>query len=149
MGWPRLKCLALGSVHPTFLSLTPYESQGQLYLRITHPLLLAALLAVRFLSTRKSHGFFPRRATSTYSQYLQPYRISAHRGTPNLSPTLSPQLAVSRTAAPLPVQYRLSAISYRSNFVLLVLTVPMCETLLLRSYIVIKWSFRDRRKGVF
>ena len=123
-----------------FSSLYSCESPGQLSLRIAHPLLLATLLTVRFLSTRKSHGFFPCHTTSTYSQYFQPYRISAHRGTPNLSSTLSPQLAVSCTAAPLPMRYRLSAISYHYDFALLALTVPMCETLLPRSYIVIKWS---------
>ena len=139
MGWPRLKCLGPGSAHPTSSSHScePQDQQAQ---RIAHPLLLAALLVLRFLSTRKSHGFFPRRTTSTYSQYSQPYRIAAHRGTPNLSSTLSPQLAVSRTAAPLPVRYHLSAISYHYNFALLALTVSTCETLLPRSYIVIKWS---------
>ena len=121
----------------------------QLALRNAHPLLLAALLPMRFLPTRKSYDFFPRLTTSTYSQYFQPYRISAHRGTPNLSSTLSPQLAVSRTAAPLPVRYRLSAISYHYNFAPLALTVSTCATLLPRSYIVIKWSLEIDVKESF
>ena len=148
MGWPRLKCLGPSSEHPTssFSLLRATRSTSSVH-RTSPSTRSASTRAM--LTLRKSHGFLSRRTTPTYSQYFQPYRISAQRGTPNLSPTLSPQLAVSRTAAPLQVRYRLSAISYRSNFALLALTVPMCETLLLRSYIVIKWSFRDIRKGVF
>ena len=50
---------------------------------------------------------------------------------------------------PLPVRYRLSAISYLCDLALLVLTVSMCATLLPRSYTVIKMVVRNKRKGVF
>ena len=139
MGWPRLKCLGPGSEHPTssFLLLRATRSTSSAH-RTSPSTRSASTRAM--LTLRKSHGFLSRRTTPTYSQYFQPYRISAHRGTPNLSPMLSPQLAVSRTAAPLPVRCHLSAISYHYNFALLALTVSLCVPLLSRSYIVIKWS---------
>ena len=128
MGWPRLKCLGPGSAHPTYLLFLLHTSLDQLARRVTHFLLLAALLLMRSLPLRKSHDFLSRHTTSTYSQHSNPYHISAHRGTPILSSTLSPQVAVSRIAAPLPMRYRLSAISHHYDFALLTLIAPMCDT---------------------
>ena len=142
MGWPRLKCLGPGSGHPTSFPFLLCTTRSTSSAHRTSPS-TRSTLAMRFLSTCNSHSFFPRRTNSTYSQYPQPYRISAHRGTPNLSSTLSPHLAVSCTAVPLPVRCRLSVISYHYDFALLAFTVSMCETLLSRSYIVIKWSLEQ------
>ena len=128
MGWPRLKCLGPGSAHPTYLLFPLHTSLAQLARRVTRSRLLAALLPVRCLTLRRSHDFLSRRTTSTYSQPSNPYRISAHRGAPILFSRLSPQLAVSRIAAPLPMRYRFSAIPYHCDFTLLTLIAPMCDT---------------------
>ena len=49
MGWPRLKCLGPGSIHPTSLSYS-YAPLDQLALRIARPLLLAALFTRAMLN---------------------------------------------------------------------------------------------------
>ena len=86
---------------------------------VAHSLRRAVLLTAASLPSRAPHRVFPCLTPSTFSQYLLPYRIAAHRRTNNPFSTPDPQLAVSRTAAPLPVRYRLSAIFYlhdlRSN----------------------------------
>ena len=148
MGRPRLKCLGPGSVHPTSFSLLLCATRSTSSAHRTSPSTRSTFSRV-ILTHAQVARFLPTSHTSTYSQYFQPYRISAHRGTPNLSSTLSPQLAVSRTAAPLPMRYRLSAISYHYDFALLALTVSTCETLLPGSYIVIKWSLETDVKESF
>ena len=66
--------------------------------------------------------------TFSESRYLQPYRIAVHRATRSSCPTLSPQPAVLRTAAPLQVRYHLSMISYLRGLAPLEFLVSTCKT---------------------
>ena len=71
---------------------------------------------------------FSMSRTFPESRYLQPYHITAHRATRSSCPTLSPQPAVSRIAAPLPMRYHLSVISYLRGLAHLALLVSTCKT---------------------
>ena len=141
MGWPRLKCLGPGSGHPTSFLLLPRVTRSAVTARRSS-LLLATLSTVRFLPTRKSHGFFSRRTTSTYSQYLLPYRIAAHRRTttPSQRQTLSSQYR----APQLLCRCDIASLRYSTSTTgALTLAMSTREAQPPGSYTMIKQSFRN------